>query len=83
MTDYDNMPVQEDAFYPPVKNLSRLMFHALDGENATIDKYAGQINCIDDPDIIEILKRIIDDEKLHVLIFQRIIAEHCIQCRTP
>lgn len=64
-------------------NLSRLMHHALEGEIAAIDKYSGQINCIDDPHINTILKRIIADEQMHVLIFQKIIAEYCLQCRRP
>lgn len=64
-------------------NLSRLLEHALEGEIAAVDKYAGQINCIEDSCIVENLKRIIIDEELHIQIFRRIISEYCPQCQKP
>ena len=38
-------------------------------EKAAIRKYQSQIACIEDPDIVAILKRILLDEELHVEIF--------------
>lgn len=54
----------------------RLMHNALEGEQAAIRKYENQINCVNDPNIIENLMRIILDEKLHIQIFTQIIMEY-------
>lgn len=58
--------------YPTV--LSPLVRNALSGELAAIEKYENQIRSIDDPCIVENLKRIVADEQIHVELFKEIIA---------
>ena len=54
--------------YP--QQIDELLHTAIDGEYRAIDKYMYQINVINDPFIIAILKRIIEDEKLHIKILK-------------
>lgn len=63
---YDNYP----------KDLCRLMHNALSGELAAIEKYRCQAQCIEDGCIVANLKRIIEDEEVHVQIFRKIIEEY-------
>lgn len=56
--------------------LSRLIHNALDGECAAIEKYQRQIRCIDNENIVENLSRIVQDEKVHVRIFEQLIKEY-------
>lgn len=53
-------------------NLKSLLTNAISSENAAINKYEHQICYIKDKNIIENLKRIILDEKLHVSIFEKL-----------
>lgn len=54
----------------------RLIYNALNGELAAIEKYECQVRCIDNKNIVENLCRIIEDEKVHVDIFRQIIEEY-------
>ena len=56
-------------------SLSELMQNSLDGELLAIAKYEDQIRNINDKNIEENLKRIIEDEKVHVKIFKLICEE--------
>ncbi len=53
--------------YP--REIKALLTNAITGEKAAIRKYQSQIACIEDPDIVANLKRILLDEELHVEIF--------------
>lgn len=57
---YNNYPNQ----------LNALLVNAITSEQKTIDKYSFQASVIKDPYIVEILNRIIVDEKLHVEILE-------------
>lgn len=56
--------------------LSRLMHNALNKELMAIRKYEQQICAIKQENIVENLKRIIQDEKIHVSILQKIIIDY-------
>lgn len=62
---YNNYPTQ---YVPLLKN-------ALAGEEDAIRKYQQQINHIKDPYIQANLERIIEDERLHVQIYKKLLAE--------
>lgn len=61
--------------YPTV--LKELLINAIRGETAAIQKYTYQIHHIQDLHIVELLKRIILDEEVHVSIFRRLYEENC------
>ena len=58
--------------------LSPLVHNALSGELAAIEKYENQICSIDDPFIVENLKRIVEDEQIHVNLFREMITLYCL-----
>lgn len=60
--------------YP--RQILAILDNAILQEKKTIDIYQYQINCIDDSIISNMLKRIIEDEELHVQIFQHFINEY-------
>lgn len=64
---YNQYPVQ----------LESLLYNALNGEKATVEKYEQQACSIKDINITENLKRIILDEKIHIQIFESLIQEYC------
>jgi len=39
--------------------------------------YNRLIEEIDDPEIVRVLERIIEDEKVHLKLFQKALEEHC------
>ena len=45
---------------------------SLQGEQAAVEKYQWQLDRIDDPYIQENLKRIIEDEEIHIRIFKKL-----------
>lgn len=53
-----------------------LLKNALDGELAAIRKYEAQCSCIEDKNITDCLKRIIEDEKIHVEIFRELCEKY-------
>lgn len=57
--------------------LSSLLLNAINGECTTVEKYENQLKIIKDANIIANLKRIIEDEKLHIDIFQKLYKEYC------
>lgn len=57
--------------YP--RQIPTLLENAIIQEQNTITTYNYQIECIDEPIIQESLKRIIQDEQLHVEIFQHFL----------
>lgn len=63
---YNNYPVE----------LETILYNALDSERAAVEKYEQQICCIKDTNIIENLKRIILDEKIHIQLFEALIKEY-------
>ena len=52
-----------------------LIVNALRGEQSTIRKYTRQAEVIRDPDIVEILNRIILDERHHVELFRTMLDQ--------
>ena len=53
-----------------------LLFNAIAGEKAAIQKYRCQAQTIKDPCIVAILNRIILDEEVHVKLFKRLYDEY-------
>ena len=60
--------------YP--RQITSMLENAIIQEQNTITTYHYQINCIDEPIIQDVLKRIIEDEQLHVEILQSFLKEH-------
>ncbi len=56
--------------------LDRIVHNSLAGEKTAIQKYEQQIAGIDDILIVTNLERIVMDEKIHVKILEKIIAEY-------
>ena len=54
-----------------------MLKNAIFQEQNTIDIYRYQIECIDEPIIQNMLKRIIEDEKLHIEILQYFLKLYC------
>lgn len=68
---YNNYPV---CICPLLKN-------ALSGELAAIRKYEAQCRCIEDKGITDCIRRIIEDEKIHVEIFEKLAQKYgCDLC---
>lgn len=61
--------------YP--KQIYTMLKNAIFQEQNTIDIYRYQIECIDEPIIQNMLKRIIEDEKLHIKILQYFLKLYC------
>ncbi len=61
--------------YPP--RLPALLQNSLASEKAAISKYQHQCSQIKDPCIVEILRRIILDEEMHIQIYQKMFATYC------
>ncbi len=59
--------------YP--REIRALIVNALRGEQSTIRKYTRQAEVIRDPDIVEILNRIILDERHHVELFRTMLDQ--------
>ena len=57
-----------------------IMQQAILGERAAIEKYERQMAVIDDPHIVKMLERIIQDEQLHVQAFTQIYQKLCKNC---
>lgn len=60
--------------YP--KQINTLLENAIIQEENTIQSYQYQIACIDEPIIQAMLERIIEDEKLHIDIFEYFLTEY-------
>ncbi|BCI60285.1 ferritin-like domain-containing protein [Solibaculum mannosilyticum] len=56
-------------------SLAQMMKENIAAEEFAIETYQRQIKCIDDPNIVAILQRIILDEKVHLEIFHQYLAE--------
>lgn len=56
-------------------DLSSLINNAIAGENKAIEQYFQQIRWIQDPCIVELLKRIIMDEERHIAIFHQLAED--------
>lgn len=59
--------------------LPAIMENVLHNELAAIEKYERQTAAIQDENIIDNLKRIVEDEQIHVEIFREIIKEYCMK----
>ena len=59
--------------YP--QQLKSLLENSLQGEQEAISKYTRQTECIQDAHIVDLINRIILDEKLHVEIFQEMLSQ--------
>ena len=57
--------------------LRPMLLHAISGEKAAIRKYEAQAKCIRDENVVENLKRIIADERLHVAMLTQLYRKHC------
>lgn len=64
---YKNYPMQLEA----------LLLNALNGEKMAVQKYQNQCAQIQDICIVECLERIIEDEKIHIKIFESLYEEYC------
>lgn len=64
--------------YP--RQILSILDNAILQEQKTINNYQYQMNCIDQPIIQDMLKRIIEDEELHIRIFQYFIKEYNQKC---
>lgn len=60
--------------YP--RQINTLLENAIIQEQNTISTYHYQMTCIDEPIIKNVLKRIIEDEQLHVHIFETFLKEY-------
>ena len=71
-TDYRFIPwTSENVPYPPdKKEMLKIDIHS---ETLAIQTYQAAISQIDDPYIQQLLKRIIEDEELHIQIFQTLL----------
>nr|WP_317413190.1 demethoxyubiquinone hydroxylase family protein [uncultured Solibaculum sp.] len=56
-------------------SLAQIMKENIAAEEFAIEIYQRQIKCIEDPNIVAILQRIILDEKVHLEIFHHYLAE--------
>lgn len=56
-------------------DIKNLLTHALQGELDAISKYQYQAGRIKDPNIVENLQRIIQDEQLHVELFRQMLTQ--------
>lgn len=70
------------AYWTPAYNnypleLPALLMNAINGEKSTVQKYEQQCQKINDPNIVACLKRIIEDEKIHICIFESLYEEYC------
>ena len=59
------------------KDLPALLNAAAAGESQTIAQYRRQAEQLPDPNICELLKRILLDEEKHLVIFRRLYQEYC------
>lgn len=59
--------------YP--RRIKEVLRNAAEGEQAAIDKYARQADRIEDPHIVDTLRRIIIDEEHHIEIFETLYRE--------
>lgn len=64
---YNNYPIE----------IRPLLTNALNGERKTVQKYEEQCRRIKDIHIVECLKRIIQDEEIHIHIFESLLEEYC------
>lgn len=64
---YNNYPNQLDA----------LIENAIIGEQKAIEKYAHQASVINDQKVVAILRRIIQDEELHLKILNNLYKKYC------
>lgn len=70
------------AYWTPAYNnypleMKALLMNALNGEKNAVQKYEQQCQKIEDPHIVECLRRIIVDEKIHIHIFESLYEEYC------
>lgn len=73
---------RQKKYWTPAYNrypttLKELLINSIREETAAIQKYTYQTHHIQDTKIVEILKRIILDEEIHVTIFRRLYEENC------
>lgn len=61
--------------------LKPLLFNAIDGEEKAIRKYQCQADCIKDPNIVAVLRRIIMDEEHHIEIFKDLLNRYVFRGR--
>lgn len=64
---YNNYPMEIKA----------LLMNALNGEKNAVQKYEQQCQKIADPHIVACLRRIIEDEEIHIRIFESLYDEYC------
>lgn len=73
-TEYQTISWNAD-YVPYPSTLSDMLKIDIEAETMAIRNYKADINKIDDPYIQELLRRIIEDEQLHLKIFEDLLAK--------
>ena len=76
---HDQYKFWSPAYIPYPKDLYAVLKSSLSGEQDAIRKYRCQMETIQDPHIVALLGRIIEDEEVHVAIYKKLLQELCLQ----
>lgn len=57
------------------KKIRKIVTNALIDEHMTVDKYTKQIKTIKDPNLVELLRRVLEDEKEHIKILTDLLKQ--------